>query len=182
MDPRLRRLPDRHAAGSDRALRHRNGQRSGADAGKKTDPFGFFAPELSKTLIVAIEDQRRVVVYEPESADVFIRRATIELPADAEPFVYSVEPFSTQGHSYFTLHAQADQVTPPKPTVSSIWLLSMDPIDGERIVRRVDDGQSAHRIDPEWFIGENEVFVYFNILPGAGAGWQVHRCRAGVST
>jgi hypothetical protein len=40
---------------------------------------------------------------------------------------------------------------------------------------------AALRIDPEWFIGQNEVFVYYNVLPTDGTPWQVHRARTGVA-
>jgi hypothetical protein len=57
----------------------------------------------------------------------------------------------------------------------------MDAVNGVRLCRRIDDGTPAHRIDPEWFIGQNEVFVYYNVLPTDGTPWQVHRARTGIA-
>jgi len=53
----------------------------------------------------------------------------------------------------------------------------MDPIDGRPMRMRLDDGTRAKRIDPEFLIGEHEVFVYFNVLP---VPWKMIRCTTGI--
>jgi len=61
--------------------------------------------------------------------------------------------------------------------VNRFGVVSMDPIDGERMRMRLDDGSPAKRIDPEFLIGEEEVFFYFNVLP---APWKMVRCTTGI--
>ncbi len=156
-----------------------------AGSGPMTDPFAFRAPEMgNQVLIVAIENQQNVVVYQPPAAagGFWTRRVTLPVPAaSTETYVYSVKPFTVGGRSYFSLHLQLLPVTPPGDTTSSVWVYAMDPVGGVRLARRLDDGTAAHRIDPEWFIGQNEVFIYFNLLPTDGGPWQVHRARTGIA-
>ena len=156
-----------------------------AGSGPMTDPVAFRAPEMgNQVLIVAIENRQNVVVYQPPAAagGFWTRRVTLPVPAaSTESYVYSVEPFTVGGRSYCSLHLQLLPVTPPGDTTSSVWVYAMDPVGGVRLARRLDDGTAAHRIDPEWFIGQNEVFIYFNLLPTDGGPWQVHRARKGIA-
>jgi hypothetical protein len=45
----------------------------------------------------------------------------------------------------------------------------------------VDDGSFAHRVEAEWFIGSEEVFIYYSVINYLG-GWELHRTRTGIST
>ncbi|MDZ4759935.1 MAG: hypothetical protein SGJ21_02540 [Alphaproteobacteria bacterium] len=158
------------------------------DSGKKGDPFAWAAPELGgKIAVVAIEDMARIVVYAMSDDGARLSRLhTIEMPAagdpswkggDPHPWIFSLEPFAADGKSYFSVHAQRDNVPPPRTTGSSVWVVSMEPINGKLMRMRLDDGTPAKRIDPEFLIGESEVFVYFNVLP---APWKMVRCTTGI--
>jgi hypothetical protein len=61
-------------------------------------------------------------------------------------------------------------------TKGAIYVLGLGPDAGNRLVRRVDDGSEARRIEPEVLIGAHEAFVYFSI------GGQLRRARTGIST
>jgi hypothetical protein len=158
------------------------------DGGRKGDPFAWTAPELGGGVaVVAIEDEARIVVYEMvDSGRRLNRIRTIEMPpagdsswkgGEVHPWIYSLEPFSAGGRSYFSVHAQRDHVPPPRTTGSSVWVVSMAPIGSDYLRMRLDDGSQAKRIDPEFLIGEKEVFVYFNVLP---APWKMIRCTTGI--
>jgi len=54
-------------------------------------------------------------------------------------------------------------VTPPRRTLSSVWVFSLQPIDGVPLRRRLDDGSDAHRID------------------GVGWGWRLCQRKVEVS-
>jgi len=155
--------------------------------GRKGDPFAWSAPELGgATAVVAIEDMVRIVVYSlnPDGAGLKLVR-TIDMPPPGDPqwkgenhpWIYSLEPFTAGGRSYFSLHAQRDRVPPPRSTGSSVWVVSYDPIEGEHLKRRLDDRTPAKRIDPEFLIGEKEVFVYFNVIERP---WKMVRCTTGI--
>ena len=155
--------------------------------GRKGVPFAWSAPELGgATAVVAIEDMVRIAVYSlnPDGKGLTLVR-TIDMPPPSDPqwkgehhpWIYSLEPFAAGGRSYFSLHAQRDRVPPPRSTGSSVWVVSLEPIEGEHMKRRLDDGTPATRIDPEFFIGENEVFVYFNVIERP---WKMVRVTTGI--
>ena len=42
-----------------------------------------------------------------------------------------------------------------------------------RVARRLDDGSVAHRVEAEWFIGSDEVFIYYSVIDYLGR-WELH--------
>jgi len=54
--------------------------------------------------------------------------------------------------------------------------------DGHHLIRRLDDGaqtgKPARRLDPESYIGEHELFVYYTLVAADPA--QLRRCRTGI--
>ena len=107
--------------------------------------------------------------------------ATLRLPADApHKTLKSVEPVNggrgAFGRSYFTVQAGHDE----EPD-NSIWLFGSGS-KGDHLIRRLDDGavtgKAARRLDPGSYIGERELFVYYNLV-GEGPS-QLHRCRTGI--
>jgi len=151
------------------------------DNGIKTDAFGWNAPEYGGALLIfAIIDQTNVAVYKNNGAAFWERIKTINVdPSSNHPYVYSVEPFVAEGgtKSYFSLHQQKDKVTPPLQTDASIWVWGLD---GTR--RRCDNGSIARRLDPEFFYGNNEVYLLYNIVVPNSNGniWEGWSCNTGI--
>jgi acetyl esterase/lipase len=155
------------------------------DDGNKIDPWLWNAPEFSGELLLAVNvDSRALALYRDVKRDgrsPWQRIATLRLPADApHQTLKSVEPIAggrgAFGKSYFTVQAGDD-----KDKDTSIWLFGFSP-DGNHLIRRLDDGaqtgKPARRLDPESYIGERELFVYYTLV-GDGPS-QLHRCRTGI--
>lgn len=151
------------------------------DAGTKTDAFGWNAPEYGGALLIfAIVDQTTVAVYKNNGSSFWERIKTISVdPSSNHPYVYSVEPFVANAgtKSYFSLHQQKDRVSPPLQTDASIWVWGLD---GSR--KRCDNGSVARRLDPEFFYGNNEVYLLYNIVvPNAGGNiWEAWSCSTSI--
>ncbi|MBC8042957.1 MAG: T9SS type A sorting domain-containing protein [Rhizobacter sp.] len=88
------------------------------------------------------------------------------------------------GVSYFS--AIANQTNDPyNPGDGAIWMLGLGLDTANRFARRVDDGQTtgeiAQRYEPETYIGDAEVFVYYNKGLTNGAN-ELRRARTGITT
>lgn len=153
------------------------------DAGHKIDPWLWQAPEYDGEWLLAVNiDGKELGIYRDLKKDgkPWQRIASIALPSGS-PQLKSVEPVNggrgAFGRSYFTAQAGDD-----KDADTSIWLLGFDP-KGQHLVRRLDDGmltaKKARRLDPESYIGDRELFVYYTLV-GDGPT-QLHRCRTGIS-
>ncbi|MBN8457255.1 MAG: alpha/beta hydrolase fold domain-containing protein [Verrucomicrobia bacterium] len=153
--------------------------------GNKIDPWLWQAPEFGgELLLCANVDSRALAIYRDVKRDgsPWQRIATLALPAAApHQTLKSVEPVNggrgAFGKSYFTIQAGDD-----KDKDTSIWLFGFSP-DGRHLIRRLDDGaltnKPARRLDPESYIGEHELFVYYNLV-GDGPS-QLHRCRTAIT-
>jgi acetyl esterase/lipase len=156
-----------------------------ADAGNKIDPWLWHAPEFGDELLLGVNvDNRALAIYRDVKRDgsPWQRIATLTLPTDApHQTLKSIKPINggrgAFGTSYFTVQAGNDQ-----DNDTSIWLFGFSS-SGEHLIRRLDDGaitgKPARRLDPESFIGEREVFVYYTLV-GDGLA-QLRRCRTGIS-
>lgn len=148
------------------------------DAGEKSEPCGFLAPELNGELLyAAVVDQDRVAIYrDVHNPGGLLRRiATLRLPAGAPTaHLHSLRPLvggrGFNGVSYFTCAAQRND-DPLNPGFGAIYLLGLGPDTNNLIVRRLDEGslddRLADRRDPKTFVGEREVFCYFSLFDGA---------------
>ncbi len=156
-----------------------------ADEGNKIDPWLWRAPEFGgEVLLCANIDSHTLGIYRDVNHDSspWQRIATLTLPSDApHQTLKSVEPVNggrgAFGRSWFTAQAGDD-----KDKDTSIWLLGFDP-NGTHTIRRLDDGaqtgKPARRLDPESYIGERELFVYYTLV-GDGSS-QLHRCRTAIT-
>lgn len=156
-----------------------------ADDGAKYDPWLWHAPEFDGELLLCVNlGERALAIYRDTKRDgtsPWTRIAEIRLPADApHPQLKSCEPVNggrgAFGRSWFTAQGGDD-----KDADTSIWLLGFDK-NGQHTVRRLDDGATtkttARRLDPETFVGEREMFVYYTRM--AGSGSELRLCRTGV--
>ncbi|MFP4322730.1 MAG: BPSS1187 family protein, partial [Anaerolineales bacterium] len=145
------------------------------DDGDKTDPYGWFAPEYNgELLILAIVDNSSIAVYHAETGE---RLATFRPPPSASfDFVSSAEPFVVDGRSYMSLVIKDANNNRQRFTDSEVWLFGLDDY-----AERCDSGESGlARSDPEVFIGTSAVFVYYNVINGPSAPYEMRRCQSNI--
>lgn len=136
------------------------------DAGVKSDPWGWFAPEYGgELLLLAVIDESAIAIYRDLGGPYWERIATLEIPAESQYTVIgSPEPFVANGKSYMTLTIKGEPAPGQPFAPSEIWLFGIDDTPEARFVRRCDDGTvGAARLDPEWFVAREQVFVYYNL-------------------
>ena len=120
-------------------------------------------------------DNSALAIYRDEKRDgksPWKRIATLTLPDDAPyKFISSPETIASAkgvgGVSYFSLLARENK---DRNSRGSIWVLGLGTDEKNRFVRRVDDGASSTVLEPEPFVGKNEVYVYYNAYNAAHAG------------
>ena len=152
----------------------------------KTDARAFLAAELDgEVLYVAISGRTTLNFYRALPNQTFSNVVSIAFPPNAPmPDIYSLETLpggrSYNGTSYFCFAA----VRNGDPGDTSIWLLSLGP-DSNHLIRRVDNDPldpdvplQPGRRDPKFFIGENELFVFYS--QGYGDNVELRRARTGI--
>lgn len=154
------------------------------DDGEKIDPWLWSAPEFGgETLLAVNVDGRALRLHRDVKRDgtPWSPIATLTLPPEApHRILKSVEPVNggrgAFGRSFFTAQAGTDH-----DEDTSVWLFGYDR-RGSHLVRRLDEGATtgrpARRLDPESFVGERELFVYYTLV-GDGPS-QLRRCRTGI--
>ncbi|MFW5748866.1 MAG: hypothetical protein ACOCYT_04550, partial [Chloroflexota bacterium] len=155
------------------------------DAGDKTDPYGWFAPEYDNDLLVlAIVDNAAVAVYRDTGGAAWERIATLTPPAESRfDFVSSAEPFTLNGRSYMSLIVKNADDSRQRFTDSEVWLFDLNADTGTRYAERCDSGESGvARSDPEVYVGAENVFVYYNVLSGPNVTpYEIRRCRSALT-
>lgn len=162
------------------------------DSIMKFDTWGFPAPEFNREICYsALTSDSTLGVYRylhpgDPFATLFM---TIRLP-DGEPQKYmsSIEILQTNlerfDRTWFAIRGSAYS-NALSPRGGSMWIASLDRDSTERILRRVDDGgitgdSISWRVEPEWFVGRDEVFLYYNRYYGNGLITEFRRCRTGI--
>jgi hypothetical protein len=160
------------------------------DAGAKDDPGLFKAPEFGgEVLLVCNVDNSALAIYRDEKRDgqsPWKRIATLTLPSDSpHKFISSPETVGSGngvgGVSYFSLLAREAK---DRNTPGSIWVLGLGKDPANRFVRRVDHGAATGAptvvLEPEPFVGRNEVFVYYNSFDRAKGQHGLRRAATGI--
>ncbi len=161
------------------------------DAGEKNDPGLFKAPEFDgEILLVCNVDNSALGIYRDEKDDgtsPWTRIATLTLPADApHKFISSPETIASAtgvgGVSYFAMLAREAK---DRNTPGSIWVLGLGNDPANRFVRRVDHGVATGAptvvLEPEPFVGKNELFVYYNFFDRARGQHGLRRAATGIT-
>jgi hypothetical protein len=151
------------------------------DAGVKTFAYGWKAPEYGgQILVLALVDYRAVGVWRDTGKQYWERIATLTPPAGSRyGNLGSPEPLVAQGRSYVSLVLK-DANTRGRFRDSEVWILGIDADPKNRFARRIDDGRSpVMRTDPESYVGEKEIFIYYNAV-SQGSGFEIHRARTGL--
>jgi catechol 2,3-dioxygenase-like lactoylglutathione lyase family enzyme len=156
------------------------------DAGMKDDPGLFKSPEFGGAiLLVCNVDNSALGIYRDEKKDgesPWKRVATLTLPDDF-PYRFISSPESIGfgsgigGVSYFSLLARENK---ERNSRGSIWVLGLGTDEKKRFVRRVDDGASSTVLEPEPFVGANEVYVYYNAFDNATRQNGLRRAATGI--
>jgi len=159
------------------------------DEGQKDDPGLFVSPEFGgEILLVCNVDNSALGIYRDlKSPDGFWTRiATLKLPDDApHKFISSPETIASAtgvgGVSYFSLLAREGK---DRNTPGSIWVLGLGKDEKNRFVRRVDHAAGTSTptvvLEPEPFVGKNEVYVYYNFFDRASGQHGVRRASTGI--
>ncbi len=161
------------------------------DEGQKDDPGLFVSPEYgSDTLLVCNVDNQTLGIYRDEKRDgksPWTRIATLALPPDApHKFISSPETIASAtgvgGISYFSLLARERK---DRNTPGSIWVLGLGKDEKNRFVRRVDHAADTTApsvvLEPEPFVGKNDVYVYYNFFDRAGGQHGLRRASTGIN-
>lgn len=153
------------------------------DEGDKTDPYGWKAPDYgNQMLVLAVVDDKAVAVYRQRGGRFWDRMATLSIPPESHnAIVGSAEPFVVGRKSYISLSIKSEKARIGQFSDGEIWIFGIDDEPGKRFTLRCDGGERpVARFDPEVYVGEEEAFVYYNVLTSEGV-FEVERCRTGIS-
>lgn len=135
------------------------------DTIKKSYCYGWYAPELGKSAILTIIADTMFGIYTQNGGNFYDLIYTISVPnGSLYKYIGSPEPFVSGNRSYISF------VTKITPTGSNyvpaqVWVTSIDSNPNTRFSQHCDDGApNAKRTDPEWYIGTNKVFIYYNLV------------------
>lgn len=162
------------------------------DSIMKFDTWGFPAPEFNREICYsALTSDSTLGVYRylqpgDRYATLFL---TIRLP-DGEPqrYMSSIEILQTNldrfDKTWFAIRGSAYS-NALSPRGGSMWIASLDRDSTEHVLRRVDDGgitgdSISWRVEPEFLVGRDEVFLYYNRYYGNGLITEFRRCRTGI--
>lgn len=147
----------------------------------KERPYGWSAPEANGALraLAIIDGGAAIGVYEERAAGAWPRVMTIPLPAGSGGTRFSSpEPFVVNGRSFASVSVVDDRTTPRD---SQSWILDLGEAEGPGTVRCDEGGpRPVLRADPEVFIGEEQVFLYWYAFTGGPV--ELHRCATGLRT
>lgn len=147
------------------------------DDDDKRDPYAWHAPELGGDLaiVATVDDDTQLAVYR-RAEPMFERVATIPIPETSEGIVLgSAEPFVAGGRSYISFAVKNRDARIGQFEHGEVWVTGIDPDPSTRVLVRCDDGESGiPRFDPESFVTDERVFVYYNAISAGGV--QIRRC------
>lgn len=155
----------------------------------KVNPFGFVAPEYGDEICYAaqISDTEVGVYRKAKPGDAYASRiATITVPSgDKHSQISSLEMVEAAkgrlDRTYFAFRG-ADSADFTKGD-GSMWIASLGSDPAKRFVRRVDEGALSgapgYRIEPEFLVGKDEVFLYYNAYKPPMAD-ELRKCRTGI--
>jgi len=139
----------------------------------KTSIIAFNAPEYGNELMYAFVADKSELVILRDTGNGYQRFVAL-VPNDLNhPYMYSPEMFQINGITYFAVLMQ-DSTDYHTYTDGAIYILGFGNDTANRLVRRIDNGTPGKRLEPEIFIGSEEVFVFFN-QPN-----QLRRARTGI--
>ncbi len=154
-----------------------------SDGRSKSNCYGWFAPEYDDELLVAclIDNDQGIAVYKKTNGtwDLFLE---LEIPTTS-PYQYfgSPEAFVAAGKSYLSCVVKAQENAYSN---SEVWFLSLGETLGleTKVQLKMEDEQGAIiRTDPETYIGQNEAFIYYNLITNNNT-FEMYRARTNLET
>lgn len=146
------------------------------DAGTKTFAYGWRAPDFdNELLLMAMLNYRSVAIYRDMGGPYWTRIAELKPPAESK-FNYfgSPEPFVFDGKSYVSLVLKSQNTTGVFKD-SEVWIMGIGDNASGPYIERVDDGGAPlMRSDPETFVTDDNVFIYYNAW-GSNRVYELHR-------
>lgn len=152
------------------------------DPGIKFDPYAWFAPDGALHVVAAVNNAMDLAVYRETPIGAWDRISVLPIPVESGmTYVQSPEPF-TVGNQSFIITTLKDDPGKIGTDVSEaeVWIYGIDDDPQARFTLRCDDGQPGRiRHEGEVFLGENELFVYYNELI-RGESVDLYLCRTGI--
>jgi hypothetical protein len=148
----------------------------------KIQPFAWYAPEFDEILILAALGPRDIVVYRENASGNWLPFYVFALPSE-RGFVTSLEPLTWNGRSYIVAVAaeEEDSGVGGKPGgPSDIWVASADR-DAPFFRQITESGADVVRLDPEAFLLEDEVVVFYTQLVSGSATFVLRRAATGLT-
>jgi len=153
-----------------------------SDQDNKSYSYGWYSPEFNSLLALAICNDTTIVIYKDTGGEKWEKISSIGVPEGANYKYYgSPEPFVAGNNSYISFVLK-EVPTSSNYVNSEVWVAGIHTNINNSIYQRCDDGEiSVKRTDPESFIGEKEVFIYYNVLNNSGV-FEIWRYSTGIST
>jgi len=152
-----------------------------SDTGFKTAPLAWEAPEYDgNTIVAAVVDDNAIAVYRDLGGATWTRVTTLPIPVESNQTVIATpQAFVAGDKSYIVLTIQDQTLLNGDVTDSEIWVFDLEDDTNVRFAQRCDEGRpDIARSHPEPFVGDNDVFVYYNAPSGNLQEMWV--CRTGI--
>jgi hypothetical protein len=151
------------------------------DAISKSYSYGWFAPEFNNELVflVLLENDTKLGIYKDTGKEYWEIVKEIAVPDSAKyEFFGSPEPFVAAGKSYISCVIKEDVNSYSN---GEVWLLNIQEGKTSTYQRKIEDGLGdVIRSDPEWYLGTNEVFIYYNVI--INNKFDIYRAFTGLVT
>lgn len=150
------------------------------DATGKSYAYGWIAPEYDELITLVLEGDTAIAIYRDLGNEYWDRIITIAAPEESSfKNIGSPETFTAGGKSYISFVTKVDS-TGSAYDHSEVWLSDIDPDPENRLTLRCDDGSpGVIRSDPESYLGEDEVFIYYNRITEEGI-YEIWRYATGI--
>jgi hypothetical protein len=130
-----------------------------------------------------VENDTCLVLYRALDGSSWQPFSRLEIPTQsAYTKIASPETFTFRNSSFISLQIEQDIPEPLQP--AEIWLFGIEDHPGNRIAIRCDDGLpgAVRRTDPEFYIGNNNVYIYYNIVDAEnGFRYELWRSKSGLA-
>lgn len=132
--------------------------------------YGWIAPEYNELLVLVVVNDTRIEIYRNTGGRYWDCISTLSVSDQSlYGIIGSPEPFTTGGKSYISLVIKETQGYAP----AEVWVWGIEEGSG-RVALKCYDGQgNIIRSDPESYIGQNEVYIYYNLIRQGASGRQI---------